>query len=415
MWKDKLRSLFNYIIRHSKVTFPAIVIIVATATVVLSLNAGNQQDAVNQSDSAILANEVSSGVSTDGTGQTQEVAFTRNAADAVLEINHEGELYTLVATYYNALANGDVDTIKSISNYLKSTEEIRISELSKYIESYPFIEIYSKLGPEENSYIVYVYFKVTFYGYEDQVPGLQSFYVCTDENGDLYMNTGEVTEDVMEYIRTVSLQDDVVELNNRINVEYNDVFMNNSQLFDYVAELEREVSKATGETLAAQITETETAETITDGETGQTEEAASEEPTTASEDPVYATATTTVNVRSSDSEQADKLGQLTGGSNVQVVEQLVNGWSKIVFDGKDGYIKSEFLQVAGTVAADSSASIGTVTAITNINIRASASETADKVGIAAGGDALELLSKDNGWCKIRYGSFVGFVKEEYVQ
>lgn len=67
--------------------------------------------------------------------------------DTTMEMNTNGELYTLIATYYNAFATGDVETIKSISTYMEETEEIRIPEMSKYVESYPYIEIYTKPGP----------------------------------------------------------------------------------------------------------------------------------------------------------------------------------------------------------------------------------------------------------------------------
>lgn len=427
MWKDKVRSLRDYIIRHSKVAFPLIVIAAVAVTVAVALSAGNADAGSGGAEST---------ESVAPSGEPLEASLQRVVQDVPLEKNEDGALYSIMATYYNALATGDVAAIRTISNFVEDTEEIRIQELSKYIESYPAIEIYTKPGPEENSYIAYVYSKVTFYGYEDQVPGLQTFYVCTDENGSLYLNEGETAEDILDYIKTVNLQDDVVELNNRVTVEYNELMLNNSKLFDYIGELDREVSKATGEALAAQIAESEgggeggqTAES-TDG----TAESGGEEPPAESESqvqppadetPVYAVATTNVNVRSSDSEQAEKLGKLVGSTKVQVLEQRANGWSKIIFDGNEGYVKSEYLHIDGNNSADGSGtgntagaggdSIGTVTATTNINLRSAASETAEKIGVVVGGDSMELLSKDNGWCQVRYNGSVGFVKEDYVQ
>jgi uncharacterized protein YgiM (DUF1202 family) len=80
-------------------------------------------------------------------------------------------------------------------------------------------------------------------------------------------------------------------------------------------------------------------------------------------------------VRSSDSEQADKLGKVVGGTKVQVQEVRVNGWTKIVYEGGDGYIKSEYLQMEES--AEGLETIGTVTANTNINVRSAASEEAE--------------------------------------
>ena len=59
--------------------------------------------------------------------------------------------------------------------------------------------------------------------------------------------------------------------------------------------------------------------------------------------------------------------------------------------------------------------IGTVTATTNINVRASGSQSADRLGVLAGGETVELIAKENGWCKIIYNGQIGYVKADYVE
>ena len=63
----------------------------------------------------------------------------------------------LLVMYYQAVADGDVETISTIQSSVEDMESIRIVELGKYIESYPMVEVYMKPGPEENSYIVIAY------------------------------------------------------------------------------------------------------------------------------------------------------------------------------------------------------------------------------------------------------------------
>ena len=406
-----MRFLRDAVIKHSKVAFPVIVIAAVAATVALALGAGRVEEQ--------MAETMEESEETIESSVQEEITLDRVIPEVALEDMSEGAMYTLMATYYNALANGDVATIRNISNYVEDTEVIRIQELSKYIESYPLIQIYVKPGPVEDSYVAYVYTHVTFYGHEDRLPGLTAFYVCTDENGALYLNEGENPDDILEYITTISLQDDVVDLNNKVNAEYNELILNNNKLFDYLSELEKEVSKATGEALAAQYaqTEAENSEDQDSGPEADTQESVAEGATEAPDvqGTVYATATTTVNVRSSDSEQADKLGKVTGGTRVQVSEQRANGWTKIIFEGKDGYIKSEYLQVEGAGTDTGGESMKTVKATTNVNLRREASETAEKIGVVVGGDSLEVLSESNGWSQVRYKGMVGFVKSEYVQ
>ena len=407
MWKDRMRFLRDAVIKHSKVAFPVIVIIAVAVTVAFALGAGRVEEKMAET---VEPETIES-------SSVEEVTLDRVIPEVPLEKSEDSAIFSLMATYYNALANGDVAAIQSISNYVEDTEIIRIQELSKYIEAYPTIEVYTKTGPAENSYIAYVYTQVTFYGHENKVPGLMTFYICTDEEGNLYLNEGETADDVLEYVRTVSLQDDVVELTSKTNAEYNELLLNDSKFAEYISELEKEVSQATGEALAALVAESQPAsEEQTQEQEGSTEQTAAEGESTgeaAQQGTVYAVATTTVNIRSSDSEQADKAGKVPGGQRVQVVEQRANGWSKIIYDGKEGYIKSEYLQVEG--AATGGDAVKTVKATTNVNMRKEASESAEKIGVVVGGDTLELLSENNGWSQVRYKGTVGYVKSEYLQ
>jgi len=168
--------------------------------------------------------------------------------------------------------------------------------------------------------------------------------------GGLYIKRGENSEEVNEYIKTVSTQDDVVEFNNKITVEYNELMVDHPEVLQYISELDSQVSIAVGEKLAnqvageTQVAEAGTEEGSTDGQDTQTENGEQQE--AEDQGPQYVTTTTTVNVRSSDSEQAS-LGKVSGGTKLQVLEQRPNGWTKVDYEGKEGYIKTEFLQLAG--------------------------------------------------------------------
>ena len=144
--------------------------------------------------------------------------------------------------------------------------------------------------------------------------------------------------------------------------------------------------------------------------------------------------TDTVNVRSSDSEEADKIGKAQKGEILTRVEEKINGWSKVIFDGKEAYIKSDYLEVIATnevteqadastentPVADTSAetttkTTGTVTAKTNVNVRNAAGQTADTIGVAKGGSSYKLLENQGDWLKIEFKGQIGFVKAEFFE
>ena len=403
MWKEKIHSIGNYIIKHNKVVLPAVVVVAVAITVSVSLSLSNRhKEAQQEAEIASAASETATETATE---------------EVPLVANEEGAIYTLIATYYNAMATGDEETLRSVCDEISDKDMYRYVELSQYIDYYPTLEIYTKTGPEEGSVIAYVYYKISFVGHEEEVPGYQALYICTNDQGGLYIKRGENSEEVNEYIKTVSTQDDVVEFNNKITVEYNELMVDHPEVLQYISELDSQVSIAVGEKLAnqvageTQVAEAGTEEGSTDGQDTQTENGEQQE--AEDQGPQYVTTTTTVNVRSSDSEQADKLGKVSGGTKLQVLEQRPNGWTKVDYEGKEGYIKTEFLQLAESAAETET--IGTVTANTNINVRASASETADRLGVLSGGDSAELVGTEGDWSKIKYNGQIGYVKSEYVQ
>lgn len=403
MWKEKIHSIGNYIIKHNKVVLPAVVVVAVAITVSVSLSLSSRhKEAQQEAEIASAASETATEPATE---------------EVPLVANEEGAIYTLIATYYNAMATGDEETLRSVCDEISDKDMYRYVELSQYIDYYPTLEIYTKTGPEEGSVIAYVYYKISFVGHEEEVPGYQALYICTNDQGGLYIKRGENSEEVNEYIKTVSTQDDVVEFNNKITVEYNELMVDHPEVLQYISELDSQVSIAVGEKLAnqvaaeTQVAEAGTEEGSTDGQDTQTENGEQQE--AEDQGPQYVTTTTTVNVRSSDSEQADKLGKVSGGTKLQVLEQRPNGWTKVDYEGKEGYIKTEFLQLAESAAGTET--IGTVTATTNINVRASASETADRLGVLSGGDSAELVGTEGDWSKIKYNGQIGYVKSEYVQ
>ena len=404
MWKEKLHFLGNYIIKHSKVVLPAVVVVAVAVTVSVSLSMNNRHREEQQNAESAAA-------------ASSEIATEPTTEDVSLVANEEGAVYTLVATYYNAMATGDETTLRSVCDEISDKDMYRYLELAQYIDYYPTLEIYTKTGPEEGSVIAYVYYKIAFVGHEVEVRGYLALYIWTNDEGEMYFKRGENSVLVKDYIKTVSTQDHVVEFNNKITVEYNELMVDHPEVLQYISELDSQVSIAVGEKLANQVAGDQNTDTSAEGgdqaADGQDTSAEGTEQPAEEQGPQYVTTTTTVNVRSSDSEQADKLGKVAGGTKLQVLEQRANGWTKVDYEGKEGYIKTEFLQLAESAAG--AETIGTVTATTNINVRASASETADRLGVLSGGDSAELVGTEGDWSKIRYNGQIGYVKSEYVQ
>lgn len=406
MRDNKLWKVSDFIWKHCKIVFPVIVVAVVAFTVTLALNWNRERD---QAEGGDAENSTISG------GDEQLVQMTA-AEDIPMVQNEDNGIQNLVMTYYNAMATGDTDTLRTLYDVIPENDLLRDAETAKYLDHYAEIQIFTKPGPLTNSVIAFVYYRVCFVDYEEEFPGYENLYICRDEQGQPYIkNEVNFSEEEITYITAVLSQADVAEFNNRVNVEYNNLVTEKPELLEYLAEVGEQVKASVGVSLAEQNVNTgETGQEGNAGEDGQEDSDPVQPPEPAAETtPAYATATTTVNVRRSDSEQADRLGRVTGGTRVQVQEVLVNGWTKVIYEGSDGYIKSDYLQFAESVAGQEA--IGRVTATTNVKIRSAASVTSDQLGVLAGGESLDLLAVEGEWCKVIYNGQTGYVKAEFVE
>lgn len=369
--------------------------------------------------------------------------------DVPLEENANPEVNALMEKYYQAAASGDIDTINTLKDYSDQAELLRIQEKSKYLESYDDINCYTKPGPEADSYVVYVTYYAKFRDIEQKVTGLNTYIVCKKDDGSYYIHDCSEDESMKEYRTNVTKQDDVVDLFNRVQVEYNEAGTENEELAAFLTELSESLKTAVGDALAE-------AETAVQTETA--EEAGTEQPADAGEAQTASRvkATDVVNIRKSDSETADSLGKAQVGEEFALLENRANGWSKIEFDGQEAYIKSEFLEpaeeapaenepaedtpaaentgeqeaagnantdnpVSAPGAGDGAASVdvpnsGTYRLTTTVNIRKSASETADRLGVGYYGDEVEILMKQaDGWTKVKFKGETGYIKTDILK
>lgn len=251
---------------------------------------------------------------------------TQDAALSVLQKDAYPDINALFTTYYNAMAEGDTDTIESISSALSDQEKIRIEELSKYVDSYTDITVYTQQGPEDQSFICYVYSRMKFTDHDWLVPGMQTMYVCTKSDGTLYINNSEDQDkSVTDYIQNAALEDEVVDLTNQVTQEYNELISSDQELSDYLDTLSSDIDLSVGQALAQ----------LESSDTSSTEETETR----------YVTTTDTVNIRTEPSEGGDVLKVSNVGDRYEFVQDNGDGWYEIICDGQTAYVKSDYVQL----------------------------------------------------------------------
>lgn len=337
--------------------------------------------------------------------------------EEALEKDAYPEVNNLVKQYYQALVDGDMDTIATIKNYVDEDEELKIVKKSDFIEAYPAITVYTKKGPEEGSYVAYVQYEVKFVNQETTAPGLSTLYICTDENGNLYINANELEENVVEYLKTISVQNDVVDLFNTVQVAYNDTKTQNEELSAFLDELPNLLAEAVNEAMEEKAAAEYASQLVAVSMEPQRELVVTK-----------VKVTTAVNVRKSDSVEADKMGSASKGQVLELIEERVNGWSKVNFEGKEGFIKTEFLTPEETKieikeepaveenAGETEHTSSKAVAKENVRVRKTASEDGEVLGSIAGGTEIEVLQqRDDGWTEVSYKGWNAYVKSEFIE
>lgn len=343
-------------------------------------------------------------------------------SDKPLEENIYSDVNELMSKFYTALSDGDIDTVKSLKDYNSDKEIITYEKKSEFIEYYDNINCYTKPGIDEGSYFVYVTYTVKIQDIETKAPGLNAWYVYTAGDGSLRID-GDTEENIKAAFKLVTSQDDVVDLYNKIDVSYKEAVASDESLHAFMDELPVHIKTSVGEALAQLETQDESSEasqsevqTTPEQQTQAGETETSSEPEELPQNQVVnqiVRATDTVNVRSSDSEEADRIGKVQAGTELTRIEDRVNGWSKVVFEDREAYIKSDYLEVVTTEAT--AEPIGTVTALTNVNVRSQASQESAKLGTAQAGSSYDMLSDLGEWFKISYNGNVGYVKAEFFE
>lgn len=329
--------------------------------------------------------------------------------------------------YLNALADNNQAYLKENMFSISSNELDNVEVKSRYIDHYDNIVCYTQQGYEKESYYVYVTYDIYFKDIDTPVPGIIGLYYAKDslEKYRIFKQNN-MSSLVLQNFYIAYMQQDVQDIYNQISLKYNETLESDEELNDFMLSYQDIMN-------SDMVALNEERERIA------SEQAQDDD--TVNQGPIRerVKATTSVNVRSSDSETAERLGTVSEGAILTRIEAKLNGWSKVEYEGKEAYIKSEYLQVVdsdGNAVEDNNTDNNQtannttnttttntddgekkyVSAIDNVNIRSEADIDAERVGFAYNGDKLEFVEKlSNGWTKIKYNGKDAYVKSDYVQ
>ena len=219
------------------------------------------------------------------------------------------EITALMKSYYQALGERDITTLRTLVSNLTPSDEARITNAKDYIEGYQVDNVYAKKGLDENSYVVYTRGSLICKGIDTPAPSLWSSYVVKDsDNNYKILGDLEQNKEVSDYMDSLKSDTDVQKLTSEVQAAYEQAQKADTALAQFLNGLGEEVDSTTQQ----------------DGTTMTVAEGC--------------------NVRSAaNSDEDNIIGGLDEGDEVQVLGQE-GDWVQIEYDGQTGYVYSGLLQ-----------------------------------------------------------------------
>ncbi len=167
-------------------------------------------------------------VNNKGTSSADPKARAEKVLKEDYQVDENEAVTKLMKNYYKYYAEGNVDKMKEIATPISKLEQSYIKMFSERVEKYKNIKCYTKEGLDKDSYIVSVTMDMKFPKIKTTIPSLETFYVRTDDKGNLYIdnlystfnyiatNEKDVDSSVSEFIDKYEEQDDFVKLANDI-------------------------------------------------------------------------------------------------------------------------------------------------------------------------------------------------------
>lgn len=291
------------------------------------------------------------------------------------EKDEHADINELFANYYADYVAGDTDDMVGYANPITDAEKSYIAMYSQYIEKFNNITCYTKTGADENSYIVSVAYELKYKNIETAAPGLDFFYVRTNEKGKVYIDNvyssfnlsrqeNPLDDTIRQLINDYQNDADVIALQANVQTRYEQAVADDADLKTMVEttipnaynewqaaqdqEAQQKAQEAADQVAAQdQVTDQQPAEELPTDQQPADQQPADQQPAdqtpTETEQKAWVYATETMNIRQEPSEQSAVLASAFQGSELRQLAVTSDGWSKVKTGDIVGYVKTEYV------------------------------------------------------------------------
>ena len=347
-------------------------------------------------------------VNNKGTSSADPKARAEKVLKEDYQVDENEAVTKLMKNYYKYYAEGNVDKMKEIATPISKLEQSYIKMFSERVEKYKNIKCYTKEGLDKDSYIVSVTMDMKFPKIKTTIPSLETFYVRTDDKGNLYIdnlystfnyiatNEKDVDSSVSEFIDKYEEQDDFVKLANDIEKKSSKAIKSDKDLEKYVNKLnDKVIPKWLNNYKKAQEEEQKKKEEEQKKKQEEEQKKKDEEK------------------KKKEEEQKKKDDKKDSKKKSEEKKKSENKKdSKKKSDKKDDQKKEDNKQEEQQQAEQPAAE--TVYVTTKVNIRDAASTDGNVVEMLEFGTELKRTGTEGDWSAVEHNGVTGYVKSEYL-
>lgn len=332
----------------------AIVVVLGLVIIIAGIAANKRQARKAEAIQETMLETVSPSALTKETEPVEEPAETEGGlvdkeetAESELVIENPAEeaegyadIEKLIHTYYEAYASGDEKLLQTCVSPVSELEKGYIKLMGRFTKSTENIECYINPGRKDGEYAVSVVADMMLEGVEQPAPGLDFFYVRTNEDGARYIDNAycsfnssthmtKTDKDILAFISDYASKEDFKTMQQDVQKRYDDIVANEQLANKLLGEIPQAVNvwmdSLPDETKKAEKPEEKMEDTnhVIPGAT--------------------LIAADSYNVRSSKKDDAKKIGSTKKGDELKIIKNYPDGWTKIEWDDETGYVKTKLL------------------------------------------------------------------------
>lgn len=118
-----------------------------------------------------------------------------------------------------------------------------------------------------------------------------------------------------------------------------------------------------------------------------------------------------LNLRAEANTTASVVTQIPNSGRVAVLDE-VDGWYKVAFNGRNGYVSKDYVELSDIMNVEPGAAKVTTDIL---NVRSAPSTSGDIVSRLSRGATVKIIGINSGWFKVETAGYKGYVHPDYVE